>query len=104
MDLDPHKIITNPLVPGLLGAAIGLRFAPGISWGERLLNVASGALCAGFVAPAAGEVFRLTSVSMIGFLAFVVGMFGMSLAAAVMQGLRDLEVAKIITGWISRRG
>jgi len=104
MDLDPQKIVTNPLFPGVIGAAVGLRFAPGVSWLERVTNVASGASCAGFVAPAAGEVFHLSSVSMMGFLAFIIGMFGMSIAAAVMQGLREIRAGEIITDWLSRRG
>lgn len=104
MDLDPQKIVTNPLFPGVVGALVGLRFAPGESWYERVTNVASGAACAGFVAPAAGEVFRLQSVSMMSFLAFVIGMFGMSIAAAVMAGWREVKMGEIITGWLSRKG
>lgn len=103
MDFEPHKIAANPLFAGMAGALVGLRFAPGISWLERATNVAAGAACSGFVAPAAGEMLRLSSPSMLGFLAFVIGMFGMSLASAMMQGLRDLEVSKIITGWVSRK-
>lgn len=104
MDIDPQKIITNPLFPGVVGALVGLRFAPGISWAERVTNVAAGAACAGFVAPAASEIFHLSSVSMMSFLAFVIGMFGMSIAAAVMQGLREIKVGEIISGWVSRKG
>lgn len=104
MDFDPQKIIANPLFPGALGAAVGLRFAPGLGWTEKVLNVASGAACAGFIAPAAGEIFRLTSVTMIGCLAFFIGMFGMSIAAAVTTGLREVKVGQILTGWISRPG
>jgi len=37
-------------------------------------------------------------------LAFAIGMFGMSAAAAVMQGLRDIKLGEIMTGWISRGG
>lgn len=104
MDIDPHKVIASPFAAGILGALAGLKFAPGISWLERVTNVVTGSACAGFAAPAAGEMFRLTSPSMLGFLAFAVGMFGMSIAAAVMQGLRDLKLAEIIAGWISRKG
>lgn len=104
MDLDPNKIFANPLTAGVAGALVGLRFAPGMSWLERITNVASGAACAGFVAPAAGELFNLSSISMQGALAFAIGMFGMSLAASIMQGVRELKLADIISGWISRRG
>lgn len=103
MDFEPHKIAANPLVAGLAGAFVGLRFAPGASWLERITNVAAGAICSGFVAPAVGEMLRLQSPAMLGFLAFVVGMFGMSLASAVMQGLRDIRMSEIITSWVSRK-
>ena len=102
MDIDPQKIVAHPLFAGISGALIGLRFAPGLSWLERVTNVAAGSVSAAYVAPAAGEVFRLTSPSMMGFLSFFIGMFGMSIAAAVMQGVRDTKVGDIITGWLSR--
>lgn len=104
MDIDPQKIVANPLFAGVAGALVAMRFAPGVSWFERIANVSTGAACAGFLTPAAGEMFKLSSASMLNGLAFAVGMFGMSIAAAVMQGLRDLKVADIITGWISRKG
>jgi len=104
MDLEPQKILANPLMAGIAGALVGLRFAPGMSWLERITNIGSGAACAGFIAPAAGELFNLSSIRMQAALAFALGMFGMSLAAAVMQGVRDLKLAEIISGWISRKG
>lgn len=104
MDIDPQKIVSTPLFFGVAGALIATKFAPGISWLERITNASSGAACAGLLTPAVGEMFKLSSTSMLNGLAFVIGMFGMSIVAAIMQGLRDLKVADIITGWISRKG
>lgn len=104
MEIDTQKVIAHPLAAGVLGALVGLRFAPGITWLERVSNVATGTVFAGYVAPAAGEIFRLSTVSMQSALAFAIGMFGMSAAAAVMQGLRDIKLGEIMTGWISRGG
>ena len=104
MDIDPQKLITNPLSLGVVGALISLRLAPGNSWLERFSNVAIGSAFAIVGAPAAWEGFGLKSMSMLGFLSFVIGMFGLSLAAAIMQGLRELKVGDILTGWLSRRG
>lgn len=104
MDFEPQKIASHPLTAGALGALVGLRYAPGLSWFERVANVATGTVFAGYVAPAAGEVFKLSTVSMQSALAFAIGMFGMSVAAAVMQGLRDIKLGEIMTGWISRGG
>ncbi len=104
MEIDTQKVIAHPLAAGVLGALVGLRFAPGVTWLERVSNVATGTVFAGYVAPAAGEIFRLSTVSMQSALAFAIGMFGMSAAAAVMQGLRDIKLGEIMTGWISRGG
>lgn len=104
MEIDTQKVIAHPLAAGVLGALVGLRFAPGITWLERVSSVATGTVFAGYVAPAAGEIFRLSTVSMQSALAFAIGMFGMSAAAAVMQGLRDIKLGEIMTGWISRGG
>lgn len=104
MEIDPHRIMTHPLAAGVGGALVGLRFAPGLSWPERMLNVAAGAACAGWVAPAAGEIFELTSVSAEAALSFAIGMFGMSIAAAVVEALRTVAWSDIITSWTKRRG
>jgi hypothetical protein len=104
VDLDPQKLIATPLVAGLVGALVGLKFAPGINWSERTINILTGSACAGFVAPACGEIFKLTTPSMLSCLSFFLGMFGMSLAAAIMTGLRDVKVGEIIQSWLTRRG
>jgi hypothetical protein len=66
--------------------------------------VVSGSACAGFIAPAAGEYFHLGTASMLSFLSFALGLFGMSIAAAVMTGIKDLKVGEIVSGWISKGG
>lgn len=103
MDIDPHRIVTHPLTAGIGGAVAGLRFAPGLTLLERVFNVASGASCAGWLAPAAATIFDLTSDSAPMALAFLIGMFGMSIAAAVFEAVRSVRLAEIITGWISRK-
>ena len=103
MDIDPQKILAAPALAGMAGAVVALRFAPGTSWAERITNVVSGFACAMFAAPALAEGFKLISVPMISALSFFTGMFGMSVAAALLQGVRDLKVADIVTGWISKK-
>ena len=44
MDFEPHKIAANPLVAGLAGAFVGLRFAPGAKLAEDEF-----AACAGHI-------------------------------------------------------
>lgn len=104
MDIDPHRVFTHPITAGVGGALVGLRFAPGLSWIERVLNVAAGAACAGWLAPATAEIFELRSVSAEAALSFAIGMFGMSIAAAAIDAVRATSWADIITSWIKRRG
>lgn len=104
MDIDPQKIVTHPLTAGIGGALVGLRFAPGLTWPERALNVAAGGACAGWVAPAVGEIFQLASFRADAALSFFIGMFGMSIAAAVLEAVRTVAWADIITSWTKRRG
>lgn len=102
-DLDLPAIARHPLAAGLVGALVGLRFAPGTNWVERLSNVASGACIAGYLGPAAAELLELRSPSLQSMLGFALGLFGISVAAAVAQALRDMRLGDIISGWISRR-
>lgn len=104
MDIDTHRVLTHHVTAGVGGALVGLRFAPGASWVERMTNVFAGAACAGWLAPAAAELFELRSVSSEAALSFAVGMFGMSIAAALIDAVRTTGWADIITSWTKRRG
>lgn len=103
MDLDPDRILGSPFTVGGLGAVVALKFVPGVSWWERLTNVASGALTAGYGAPALIEWLQFTSPGLANAAAFVIGLLGMSLIAAVLQGIRDLKVAELIAGLFPKR-
>lgn len=104
LDLDPDRLTRNPFIVGALGSFVALRFAPGLTWAERVFNVACGAICSGFCAPALTEWMQVTSPGMQSFCAFSVGMFGLSLAAAITGGLRATDMAAILKGWLSKPG
>lgn len=104
MDIDVHRIATHPLTAGIGGALVGLKFAPGLTWLERACNVAAGVACAGWIAPAAAEMFELLSVSSRSALSFAIGMFGMSIAAAIVEAMRATQWSEIVTSWTKRRG
>lgn len=95
-------LAAHPLVAGLLGGLVGLRFVPGLSWPERLTNLAAGGLLSYYTAPALVGWWGL-SEQMLGFLGFLIGMFGLSVASAVLQAIRQLDLADVIRSWISRR-
>lgn len=105
MDVDGlERVARNPFMAGALGSLVALRFAPGVSWWERAGNVAAGSVAAGFAGPALVEWLQISSAGMSSGVSFGVGMFGLSLAAAVMDGIRQVRLGEVITGWISRRG
>ena len=103
IDWDIERTVRSPWAAGLLGSIVALKFAPGTTWPERAVNVGAGALCAGFCAPALVDWLHIEPVSMRSGAAFAVGMFGLSVAAAVIDGVRELKLAEVITGWISRK-
>lgn len=103
-DIDITSAVKHPLVPGLIGAAIGLRWAPGATWADRVINVASGSAIAAYVGPPLAEWLALTSPAMRSGLGFGLGLFGISAATVAMQGLRDLKLGEIAADWLRRRG
>lgn len=103
-DFSPDAIVSHPAVPGIVGALVGLKFAPGASWSERAINFTSASAIAWFGSPAAVELFSIKSPGAAGFLGFAIGMFGLSIAAAVVSGIKDLKLGEIAAGWLSRRG
>lgn len=105
MDLDPERIARSPFVIGAVGALItAVKFTPGASWAERAFNVAAGSAAAGFVTPALVEWLGMRSPAYASGAAFVCGLVGMSLAAAVLQGTRETPLGAIVLGWLARKG
>lgn len=104
IELDPERVAGSPFVVGAAGALISLRFVPGKGFVERFGIVAAGTACAGYVTPALAEWFGLQSPAMHGALAFLIGMFGLSLAAAGMQAVRDPAFVETLKSWLPRRG
>lgn len=103
MDIDIDQVGRSPWSAAALGSIVALKFAPGVTWAERCINVTAGSLIAGFLAPVAAEWLHITAPHLQSGLAFVIGLFGLSLTAAVMQGVRDIKLGEIVTGWIGRR-
>lgn len=104
MEFDPQRVVTHPVMAGLLGAFAGLKFAPGLTWPERFFNVVCGASCAAYISPAIGELFDLSTQYKQSGLAFLIGMFGMSIAASIMAAIRDYPLGEIIKKWLTRGG
>ena len=99
---DAAALVQGHIVAGLVGAIVGLRWAPGLTWWERCLNVAAGFSCAAYITPLAAHAFALVAPSVQSGLGFLLGMLGLSLCNAAVTGIRDLQAAEIMRSWLSR--
>ena len=105
MDFDPDRVARSPFTIGAIGALItAARFTPGASWLERGFNAVAGAVIAGFLTPALTEWLEMTRDAYVNGAAFVIGLLGMSVVAALIQGARDLKLAEIVASWFGRGG
>ena len=104
MDLDPERIVRSPFLIGAVGALItAIKFTTGASWGECAFNVLAGAAVAGFVTPALVEWLQMSSPAYTSGAAFILGLVGMSLAAALVKAVKDAPLSQILTDWLSRK-
>lgn len=104
MDIDPNRIFANPLFAGVLGVFVAvLKFMPGSNYAEKFVNFIAGAAMVWSCAPGAIEYLTIKSLGMASLLSFIIGAFGLSLAAALSSGIKETKFGQIITGWLSRK-
>ena len=103
MPPDGESLINSHVLAGLLGSLVGLKWAPGATWAERAANVGVGFGCAVYITPGAAEWFAITSPRALAALSFAAGMFGLSVAAAVADGIKQTRAGDILTSWLTRR-
>lgn len=96
MAFDIDKLLDSPFLVGLAGSIVALRGAPGKTWLERALSAGSGALLAGFLTEATAEYFGLKTPQMQSAIAFVIGLFGMNLIAALNEWIRITKLADLL--------
>lgn len=105
MDIDIDKIIHAPFVIGLVGGFVAVaKSMPGATGGEKATNVFLGGMSAEYVTPALIEWTKITSNNYSLFAAFIVGAVSMSLAAAILQGIKETKLGEIIDSWLKRKG
>lgn len=94
--IDPESLVRSPWLAGAMGAIVALHGVPGASWMERLFNVVSGVLIAGYLSPAVAEYFSLHTVSMQSATAFVCGLFGLNVCASIVQWVRTADIGALL--------
>jgi len=98
MDVPPETVLKSPFLPGLLGAIVSLRTAPGATWKERVFNVMCGTVMAGFLTPGITDYFHLAEPSMQSAMAFAIGLFGLNIAAAVVLAIKAYDFGSLVPG------
>lgn len=92
------------LIAGFIGAVISLKFLTEIqTWPARIFMAFCGTMCAAYATPGIADYFKW-SERVESALAFAVGLFGMTLANAVMGALREMKIAEAIGSWFKRPG
>lgn len=83
-----------PLAAGFVGALISLKFIEGLNMLQRATTVLAGALVAAYSTPLTVELLSL-SPKMESAIAFLGGLFGMSIAGAAMKAIPEwIDAAK----------
>lgn len=88
------------LVAGILGAAVSLKFAPGLSLWEKVTTVTAGATLAHFLSDPISNYFN-----MVGYhetIGFLVGLFGLSLCASLLDTFKRIDIPTIVSDIISK--
>lgn len=77
-----------PLIAGFFGALISLKFIDGLSVRQRASTVLAGAVIAAYSTPLTVEILGL-SAKLEGAVAFLGGLFGMSIAGALIKAIPE---------------
>jgi len=103
MDIDElARISKHPLAAGILGSFVGLQFVPGDSWTAKARSFVSGSAVAWYAGPYVCEAFGLQSPAANMIIGFGLGMFGMSLAGALSDGIKNMKLAEILSSWFRK--
>lgn len=102
-DIDIPQAVQHPLASGLAGALVGLRWAPGDTWLQRITNVVAGSLLAGYCGPWVSDMLGQHTPSAQSAIGFGLGLFGLSLAGSIARACAEMDVADIVRSWLTRR-
>lgn len=90
-DLSVDPTLTK-VIPAALGALVSLRFVQG-TLPERLLMTAGGVSLSYYATPTSAAWLQMTNAE--GLVGFVIGLFGMTLAAKVYEAVQALDATAI---------
>lgn len=91
-------------VAGFFGSLISLRFIQDArTWPQRAWIVACGTIAAAYGTPLAAHAIGATTEQLQSGMAFLIGMFGLTLGNAIYIGIKDSKLGDALMSWITRR-
>ena len=102
VDIDTTSIIKHPVAAAILGALVGLRFAPGLTWGQRAFNASSSVALAMIFGPMGADLLQLSETGTSA-LSGGIALFGLGLADQVQAAIKAGEWRNWIPG-ATRKG
>ena len=96
-DIDTTSIIKHPVAAAFLGALVGLRFAPGLTWGQRAFNAISSVALAMIFGPMGSDMLQLSEAGTSA-LSGGIALFGLGLADQVQAAIKAGEWRAWIPG------
>lgn len=92
------------LVAGFIGALVSLRFVrEADTWPARCFMALAGTMAAAYLTPGLAE-YLGASERVESALAFGFGLFGMTVAGAIVSALREQKLGEAIATWFRRPG
>lgn len=96
-------VTLKTIIGGALGGFISLRFNADLTWYERWITFFGGWGLGAWLAPPLNTYLELNQrAAWEAGTALLIGLFGMSFAAAVIKAIKSLDITAIITGAINR--
>jgi hypothetical protein len=107
---DGDWAVRSQIAASVVGALVGLRFAPGYTMLARVTNLIGGFASAYWGTQVLVWFMKIESVGAIAGMSFIVGVLGMVLLDAVAQGLHDTKVGEFfnkfltsIASWVEKK-
>lgn len=94
--------VTPSLLAGLAGASLSLHFVANMKWHERVTSVAGGAVMAQIASPLVAYALHIEQFEQA--VSFFIGLFGLSLTAAVYENIKKADVWGLIMARFGKGG
>lgn len=96
-EIDPATVVTHPASAGLIGSMVALRYSPGATLLERVLNLMAGSVIAIYLGPFTAEWFHLPGERAVAAVSFLIGLFGLNLTNRIVEEIKNTALLGYFT-------